>query len=137
MERQSSGNNPFGIWQSIWADLIKAFNEQMIYAISSDFPENNYNIAWTTLIALNESIPTECREDVQTTYSICEQTFYKPIKGYDLYSKHISKRNQIRREGPSALWKLDGEIITSLHKRGWINKPDFSASPKYEKKGHL
>jgi trimethylamine:corrinoid methyltransferase-like protein len=137
MERQSNNNNPFGIWQSIWADQIKLFNEQMIEATTSDQPHNNYKVAYTALTALNKEIPSDCQSECNSKFEEATLIMNKPRQGHDFVAKEKHKRSQINTEAPSALWAAMGEIIRSLHKNGWINKPDFSAQPKYEKKGHI
>jgi hypothetical protein len=48
-----------------------------------------------------------------------------------------SKKQQIYMEAPESLQKLMAEVIKSLYDRKWINRPDFNAQPKFEKKGHL
>jgi hypothetical protein len=137
MERQSNNNNPFGIWQSIWADQIKLFNEQMIEATISNQPHDNYKIAYTALTALNQEIPSDCQTECKTKYNEVTMIMNKPKQGHDCVAREKNKHSQISIEAPPVLWDAMGEIIRSLHKNGWINKPDFNAQPKFERKGHL
>ena len=137
MERQSNNNNPFGIWQSIWADQIKLFNEQMIEATTSNQPYNNYRIAYTALTALNQEIPEECQIEVKSRFKDVTLVMKKPKQGHDFVAQEKHKRSQISNEAPPALWEAMGEIIRSLHRKGWINKPDFSARPRNTEEAHI
>jgi hypothetical protein len=137
MERQSNNNNPFGIWQSIWADQIKLFNEQMIEATTSNKPHDNYRLAYTALTALNQEIPDECQTEVKTKFNAVTVVMNKPKKGHDCVAKERNKNSQINKEAPPALWEAMGEIIRSLHRKGWINKPDFSARPRNTEEAHI
>lgn len=136
-ERQTNNNNPFGIWQSIWADQIKLFNQEMINAVTSYQPYINYLLAFTALNSLNVEIPEECQEDAKTQFQEVTKIFNKPKTGPTFIAQEKNKRNQIIRESANYLWATMGTIIKSLHKHGWINKPDFNAQPKFERKGHL
>jgi hypothetical protein len=137
MERQSNNNNPFGIWQSIWADQIKLFNEQMINAVTSLQPHTNYILAYTALQALNVEIPEECQQDAKKQFQEVIRIFTKPKSGPNFVIQEKNKRKQIVCESSTFLWSTMGTIIKSLHARGWINKPDFSARPRNTEEAHI
>ena len=137
MEHQSNNNNPFGIWQSIWADQIKIFNEQMLNAVTSSQPYISYILAFTALQSLNVEIPEECQEDAKTEFQEVIRIFTKPKSGPNYVIQEKNKRTQIIRESPIFLWHTIGIIIKSLHRHGWINKPDFSARPRNTEEAHI
>jgi hypothetical protein len=131
-ERQNNNQNPSGIWQGIWANLIVEFNIIM----ASRSPDKNLD-AWKIICLLKRQIPPECQEDIKTNFKKLEEIMNKPTGGYSEIERRTAKRKQIFAEAPNALLDLMGSIIKSLYERKWINKPDYNAQPKYEGRGTL
>jgi hypothetical protein len=129
MERQNNSQNPSGIWQGIWAELFRQMINQMTF--------NNYVGAWETSLIIQAQLPPDCREDVKPFYLETSKIFSKEVEGYNKMAAYQNKIKQVNKEAPQALRNLMSQIISSLYERKWINRPDFSAQPKYEKKGHL
>jgi len=128
-ERQNNNQNPSGIWQGIWANLIIEFNVQMT--------SGNYLAAWETMKLITIEIPFECQKDIENHYKNTVKIMSKPVSSYSYVMGVNSKKQQIYMEAPESLQKLMAEVIKSLYDRKWINRPDFNAQPKFEKKGHL
>ena len=121
--RFNKDQNPSGVWQAIWAELFKIVNEHLINGTS-----NNFRMAWRSLLLLQSEIPPECQTDTKESFTKAKQ-----VMDFQTYNKD----KQLEIDAPIALREVLAAVITSLYTRHWINKPEFGAQPKYEKKGHL
>lgn len=118
----NKGQNPSGIWQAIWVDLIKTINENLITGTA-----NTFRIAWRSLLVLQKTIPPQCIEDTKEEYKKAKETM--DFKSYN-------KDKQLEIDAPYALREVLGAVIFSLFDRGWINK-DFGIKPKFDGGGEL
>jgi hypothetical protein len=125
----SASQNPSGVWQGIWGNLFFQFNQQML--------ENSYLRAWKTIQLLKSQIPPECEIEIQTEYDKVYRMIKSPMQAYTSLDANRMKMHQLNTEAPDALLSLLSNIRKSLYDKKWINRPDFTAQPKYEKKGHL
>lgn len=131
-ERQNNNQNPSGIWQGIWANLIVEFNLIM----ASRSPEKNLD-AWKILNLLKRQIPPECQEDINNEFQKLNVIMNKPVSGYSEIQRRSVKRKQIFQEAPDALLDLMGSIIKSLYERKWISRPDYTATPRSTGTPHI
>lgn len=116
-----NGQNPSGVWQTIWGNLFFKFNEEML--------NENYLRAWKTAQLLKQQIPPECEKDIQEIYSKTDNIMKKPIYAYTTIEAKRAKKQQLTNEAPELLLELMGNIRQSLYNRNWINK-DFSIHPR-------
>ena len=129
-ERQSAGQNPTAIWQAAWKDKIDI--------ILLDLRNYDHIMAWTDLIDMKTILPPECETDTNDLFAETEKIIFKKIitTTVQYYATKIREQYRDTVVIPTER-KLLSAIKDSLYKRGWINKPDFSAQPKFERKGHL
>lgn len=125
--------NPSGIWQKLWVDLITNFNVIMASPIINS--PNKYEKAWQTQELLHGQIPPECQQDTQETFKKTKEVMQRKVTGYDAVdrARYKQQTNYLERE---ALLNLNTETIISLFAHKWINK-SFGAKPRFERKGHL
>jgi hypothetical protein len=130
MSERQPGQNPIAMWQATWA---KEIDEILLY-----FREFNTIMAWNELINMKTILPPDVEADVEQTFTDTEAIVFKK----NLFSSVVTigaKQASNYRDNTvlPAERKLLTAIKKSLFERGWINKPDFTAQPKFEKKGHL
>ena len=131
MEHRSNTNpNPSGIWQASWADLF--------YRIIEDMRLREYPLAWRNMKLLKVMLPPDCETDVNQEFIEAEKKLNVSFGGGKVITSYAEQalRKYMNTTGDTTLMELLTNIKRSLFTRGWINK-DFSAQPKFERKGHL
>jgi hypothetical protein len=124
------GQNPTAIWQAQWA---KCLDEIMFHLQCFAHMD-----AWNDLVNMKAILPPDCETDVEQNFVETEKIVFKRLMISTVtYRGEQTKRNYREYVVIPAERKLLTAIKKSLFDRGWINRPEFSAQPKFEKKGHL